>query len=185
PAPGGPRLLAARGAAPMAELGRLSRGTSRRAAALLRCARATLVHVGPLPPGRPARVRGREQRTAGRHPQRARRLTLRDPSRQPARAEPEPRHRGRRRALRGPAPARDGMTRLGALVVLVAGAGGFLGACSPIPLARQSTFHTSDADLGLTPVGHGPFILQEQPTHPPLHPWVYPGILASQHGPPR
>jgi len=75
------------------------------------------------------------------------------------------------------------MTRLGSLVVVVACAGGFLGSCAPIPLARQSGFHASDADLGVTRVVHGSFIVQEHATHLLIDPWFHSGLLTSQQEP--
>lgn len=76
------------------------------------------------------------------------------------------------------------MTRLGALAVLAAAlGGGLLGACSPIPLPRQSTFHPSDADLGVTRVVHGTFVLELHGTRLLLDPWFHAGMLTNQDEP--
>src|SRR5439155_1301028 len=75
---------------------------------------------GSLLRGRPPRLRKREPRPPRRHPCRARRGHLRHPARERARAEPQPRHRGGDRPLRGAAPAGGGVVRRRALVLAAA-----------------------------------------------------------------
>jgi len=76
------------------------------------------------------------------------------------------------------------MTRLGALAVVAAAlGGGLLSACSPIPLPRQSPFHPSDADLGVTRIVHGSFVLELHGTRLLLDPWFHSGVLTSQDEP--
>lgn len=76
------------------------------------------------------------------------------------------------------------MTRHGTLVVLVVGCvGGLLGACSPIPQARQSSFHASDADLAVTRVVHGSVIVEQHGSRLFIDPWFHSSILTSQREP--
>jgi L-ascorbate metabolism protein UlaG (beta-lactamase superfamily) len=76
------------------------------------------------------------------------------------------------------------MTRLGALAILAAAlGGGLLGACSPLPLPRQSNFHPSDADLAVTRIVHGSFVLELHETRLLLDPWFHASLLTSQDEP--
>jgi L-ascorbate metabolism protein UlaG (beta-lactamase superfamily) len=68
-------------------------------------------------------------------------------------------------------------------VLVVALAGGFLAGCSPVPLARHSSFHPSDADLGVTRVVHGTFVLELHATRLLVDPWFHSGVLTSQGEP--
>jgi L-ascorbate metabolism protein UlaG (beta-lactamase superfamily) len=79
---------------------------------------------------------------------------------------------------------RIGMSGFGVLAVLAAAlGGGLLGACSPIPLPRQSNFHPSDADLGVTRVVHGSFVLELHETRLVVDPWFHAGLLTNQAEP--
>jgi L-ascorbate metabolism protein UlaG (beta-lactamase superfamily) len=76
------------------------------------------------------------------------------------------------------------MMRHRALAVLVGAlAGGFLAGCSPVPLARHSSFHASDADLGVTRVVHGTFVFELHATRLLVDPWFHSGVLTSQGEP--
>jgi L-ascorbate metabolism protein UlaG (beta-lactamase superfamily) len=74
------------------------------------------------------------------------------------------------------------MRRHRALPVCVLLAAGLLG-CSPVPLARQSTFHPSDTDLGVTRVVHGTFVVALHATRVLVDPWFHSGVLTSQREP--
>lgn len=57
------------------------------------------------------------------------------------------------------------------------------GACAPIPLARESAFHPSDAALGVTRVVHGTFVLELGGTRLLVDPWFHSGMLTRQREP--
>jgi L-ascorbate metabolism protein UlaG (beta-lactamase superfamily) len=57
------------------------------------------------------------------------------------------------------------------------------GACAPIPLARESAFHPSDAALGVTRVVHGTFVLELGGTRLLVDPWFHSGMLTRQGEP--
>ncbi len=69
------------------------------------------------------------------------------------------------------------MTRVvvGAALVLSLGLG-----CGPVPLARRSVYHPSDADLSITRVVHGSLILEMRGTRVLVDPWFHSGLLARQ-----
>src|SRR4029077_16206745 len=116
-------------------------------------------------------------RTAARHPRRLRRCDLRHPARERARAQPEPRHRGRRRALRGSAAAGQGLVsgrRIAPLALAV------LVACSAVPLPRPSPYHVSDADLTVTRITHASVIVDLHGTRLLVDPWFHSGLVARQ-----
>ena len=46
-----------------------------------------------------------------------------------------------------------------------------LAACAPLPLPRQATFHPSDAELTVTRIVHGSFVLEMHGTRLLLDPW--------------
>src|SRR5262249_38637109 len=165
-APRRPGLLAARRAAPLGDLGVLPRRPAARTPALLRLARDALLHVAHLPARRPPRLRGREPGPARNGPPRALRRYLPHPDREPPCPQPESRHRGRHRALRRPAPAR-GRVRYAGLALALA----LLTACPPLPQPRQATFHPSDAELTVTRIIHGSFVLEMHGTRLLLDPW--------------
>jgi len=76
------------------------------------------------------------------------------------------------------------MTGPRALAVLVVALGGSLVAgCTPIPLARQSSFHPSDADIGVTRIVHGSFVLELHGTRILVDPWFHSSLLTSQSEP--
>src|SRR4029077_15116702 len=54
------------------------------------------------------------------------------------------------------------------------------GACTPIPVAREATFHPSDADLAVTHVVHGTFILELAGTRLLVDPWFHSGLVTRQ-----
>ena len=55
-----------------------------------------------------------------------------------------------------------------------------LAACAPIPLPRQSTFHPSDADLAVTRIIHGSFVLELHGTRLLVDPWFHSSWLIRQ-----
>lgn len=65
-----------------------------------------------------------------------------------------------------------------AAVLLVACA-----ACAPIPLARESAFHPSDAALGVTRVVHGTVVLEVDGTRLLVDPWFHSGFFTRQGEP--
>jgi len=56
-------------------------------------------------------------------------------------------------------------------------------ACAPIPLARESPFHPSDAALGVTRVVHGSLVLELSGTRLLVDPWFHSGFLTRQGEP--
>jgi L-ascorbate metabolism protein UlaG (beta-lactamase superfamily) len=56
-------------------------------------------------------------------------------------------------------------------------------ACAPIPLARESAFHASDAALGVTRVVHGSIILELAGTRLLVDPWFHSGFFTRQGEP--
>ncbi len=62
---------------------------------------------------------------------------------------------------------------LSATVVLLA-------ACGPVPVARRSAYHPSDADLSVTRIVHGSVILELGGTRVLVDPWFHSGILSRQ-----
>ncbi len=72
------------------------------------------------------------------------------------------------------------MRRLAALgpLVILWGA-----ACAPVPVPRESAFHPSDADLGITRVVHGTFILELRGARLLVDPWFHSGIVTRQGEP--
>jgi L-ascorbate metabolism protein UlaG (beta-lactamase superfamily) len=57
------------------------------------------------------------------------------------------------------------------------------GACAPIPPARESPFHPSDAALAVTRVVHGSFVLELDGTRMAVDPWFHSGVLTRQREP--
>jgi L-ascorbate metabolism protein UlaG (beta-lactamase superfamily) len=58
-----------------------------------------------------------------------------------------------------------------------------LGACAPIPLPRQSTFHPSDVDLAVTRIVHESFVLELHGTRLLVDPWFHSTWVTRQHEP--
>jgi L-ascorbate metabolism protein UlaG (beta-lactamase superfamily) len=56
-------------------------------------------------------------------------------------------------------------------------------ACAPIPLARESPFHASDAALGVTRVVHGSLVLELSGTRLLVDPWFHSGFFTRQGEP--
>ena len=67
--------------------------------------------------------------------------------------------------------------RLAMLAVVVA-----LG-CSPVPVPRRSSYHASDADLGVTRIAHGSVILEMRGTRLVVDPWFHSGFIIRQREP--
>jgi len=55
-----------------------------------------------------------------------------------------------------------------------------LAACTTIPLPRESTFHPSDADLAVTRIIHGSFVLELHGTRLLVDPWFHSSLLTRQ-----
>jgi L-ascorbate metabolism protein UlaG (beta-lactamase superfamily) len=55
--------------------------------------------------------------------------------------------------------------------------------CSPVPVPRRSSFHASDADLGVTRIAHGSVILELHATHLLVDPWFHSGFVVRQGEP--
>src|SRR5262249_15034533 len=174
------RLLAARRAASLADLGRVHHRPAAGTPAVLRGARVPVVHPGRLPGGRPARLRRREPRAAARGARGARRRDLRHPDREPPRPQPQPRHRGRHRPVRGSAAARNSVKPARHVPALVLA---LLAACTTIPLPRESTFHPSDADLAVPRITHGSFALELHGTRLLVAPWFHSSLLTRRREP--
>jgi len=66
---------------------------------------------------------------------------------------------------------------------LVALAALLLAACTSLPLPKEDTFHASDADLGVTRILHGSFVLELRGTRLLVDPWFYSGTWL-QHAEP-
>jgi L-ascorbate metabolism protein UlaG (beta-lactamase superfamily) len=71
------------------------------------------------------------------------------------------------------------MRRAGLAIALVLAAA----ACAPIPPARDTGFHPSDAVLGVTRVVHGSFVLELAGTRLGVDPWFHSGVLTRQREP--
>lgn len=57
------------------------------------------------------------------------------------------------------------------------------GACAPVPLPRESTFHPADAGLSVTRVVHGSFLLELDGTRLAIDPWFHSGVFTRQREP--
>src|SRR4029450_8861321 len=72
------------------------------------------------------------------------------------------------------------MSRRATLAAVLVAAGV---ACAPIPLARESPFHPSDAALGVTRVVHGSVVLELAGTRLLVDPWFHSGFFTRQGEP--
>src|SRR5262249_61404053 len=90
---------------------------------------------------------------------------------------PHPPPRARHRPVRGSAAPRNSVKpprHVPALVLAL------LAACTTIPLPRESTFHPSDADLAVTRIIHGSFVLEVHGTRLLVDPWFHSSLLTRQ-----
>ena len=55
--------------------------------------------------------------------------------------------------------------------------------CTAVPIPRRSTFHASDADLGVTRIAHGSVILELKGTRVLVDPWFHSGLIVRQAEP--
>jgi len=58
-----------------------------------------------------------------------------------------------------------------------------LGGCSAIPVPLRSSYHASDADLGVTRIAHGSVILEMRGTRLVVDPWFHSGFIIRQREP--
>src|SRR5207247_2063943 len=115
-----------------------------------------------------------------RHLRRARRGHRRHPARERARTEPQPRHRGGDRPLRGAAPAGEGIVPWRGLVLAAAVVAA---ACSTLPVPKRASYHAADADLSVTRIVHGAAILELGGTRLLVAPRFHPGFVVRQREP--
>jgi L-ascorbate metabolism protein UlaG (beta-lactamase superfamily) len=55
--------------------------------------------------------------------------------------------------------------------------------CTPVPVPRRSSYHASDADLGVTRIAHGSVILELRGTRVLVDPWFHSGLIVRQAEP--